>query len=78
MIRISVVNTNDTALKVSKVVEVDALNLARQALLQCMPMEETTADLKALAFINKVKAGNCMAVTNPKNNFKLVFRLVAE
>ena len=78
MIRISVVDNNNTALKVSQATEVDALNLARRSLLEVKPMEETTADLKALAFIDKVKAGNCMAVINPKNDFKLVFRLLAE
>lgn len=58
--------------------EHDTLNFVRGVMLIMQPMEETSADLKAINFLNKVKANNPMMVEHPTNGNVLVVQIHGE
>ena len=60
--------------KIQKIMEADkALNLVRSLMVMLEPMEETSADLKAMQFMAKVVSGKPQAIENTKNGKVVVF-----
>ncbi len=50
------------------------LNFVRQAMLKLQAMDETSADLRAISFMKKVKPGQAMTIENPKNGYVVVIQ----
>ena len=48
--------------------EHEALNIVREAIRNLQALDETSADLKALNFMWKIKPGKPMVIENTKNN----------
>jgi len=58
--------------------ETDTLRFIRSVMLELQPMDETSADLKALQFLNDLKIGNAKCIENTKNGVVLVFQLTTK
>jgi len=55
--------------------EWDTLNLVRKAILKLQSMEETSADLRAIDFMNNVTPGHAMTIENPLNGHVVVIQV---
>lgn len=79
MILVTAKEAGTNGKKIQKVMDADkALNLARSSMVMLQPMEETSADLKAMQFMSKVATGSRMVIENTKNNHQLVFTIYNE
>lgn len=79
MILVTAKEAGTNGKKIQKTMDADkALNLARSCMVQLQPMEETTADLKAMQFMSKVATGSRMVIENTKNDHQIVFQIYNE
>jgi hypothetical protein len=70
---------NITGKNIQKVAsEEKALNLVRSIMLEMQPMEETSADLKAMKFIQEVTGGQPKGIENEKNGRAVIFQIYDE
>ncbi len=56
--------------------EHDTLNFVRQVMVIMQPMEETSADLKAMEILERVKAGKPAMIEHPTNCNILVIQIL--
>ena len=54
--------------------EGEALNLARRAMVAIGRLEETSADLRAVKFLNEIKPGKARAIENTATGAAIVFQ----
>lgn len=54
------------------------LNLVRKAILELQSMDETSADLRAINFMNKITPGHAQVIENPRNGRMLVIQVDKE
>lgn len=58
--------------------ELRVINLVRKMILAVQSMDETSADLRAIDFMNHVKPGTAQGLKNPKNGMTLVVQVHQE
>lgn len=58
--------------------EVEALNIVRGAMIRIQPMEETSADLKAMNFLRNVTLDKPMALENKRTGKVMVLQVHEE
>ena len=76
LISITAANKDNTNLATREYTVSAAINLARAAMLKLQPMEESSADLMALKFMQEVVNGTNKTIENTANGHTLSFRRI--